>query len=460
MIASIFGNLKKVIFKPLPFGVILIFGILILCATIAFGIFASRVANDRTLVLGGMDTENISFEYGAVPALGNFDVFGRVKDYFIDSNTDFIEANLSEMKIRVYKGGSLEKEADILTKGREGSWWETPAGIYRIETKEESHFSSFGHVYQPYSMAFQGNFFVHGWPYYPDGTPVESAYSGGCIRLGDDDAKDIFKLAKVGMPIVVFEKDFSSDGFIYRSTPPVITADSFLIADLKNNFVFLEKDSSEKRSVASITKLLTALVAGEFINMEREITVGEDYVPVATSKPRLKAGDSYRAYDLLFPLLEESSNEVADLFANHLGNGRFVSLMNRKASAVGMNNSNFVDPSGISKDNVSTCNDLFSLAKYIYNNRRFIFRISSGDVKESVYGASSFKDLDNYNLFSSDEDFMGGKIGKTTVSKETMIAVFDLELAGEERPIAIVVLGSDDVGYDVRTIVGWLKANY
>ena len=460
MIRKFFENCKKAISKPLSFGIVFIVGIFILCATIAFGIFASKVANDRTLVLGGMEGEDIHFEYGAVPALGDFDVFGRVKDSFIDSNADFIEANLSEMKLRVYKGGSLEKEVDILTKGREGSWWETPAGIYRIETKEESHFSSFGHVYQPYSMAFQGNFFVHGWPYYPDGKPVESAYSGGCIRLGDEDAKAVYKLAKVGMPIIVFEKDFSSDGFVYRSTPPVISAESFLVADLKNNFVFLEKGSSEKRPVASITKLITALVSGEFINMEREITVPDNYVPIETSEPRIKAGASYRAYDLLFPLLEESSNEVADLFANHLGRDRFVSLMNRKAGAVGMSNSSFVDPSGISKDNISTCNDLFSLAKYIYNNRRFVFKISSGDVKDSVYGVSLFENIKNFNLFASDDDFVGGKVGKTTASKETMVAVCDLQLAGEKRPIAIVVLGSTDVGYDIRTIVGWLKANY
>ncbi|PIP46640.1 MAG: hypothetical protein COX15_00070, partial [Candidatus Colwellbacteria bacterium CG23_combo_of_CG06-09_8_20_14_all_42_19] len=82
-----------------------------------------------------------------------------------------------------YEKGVFVNEFAILSKGKEGSWWETPAGLYKVQSKEKEHFSSFGRVYQPWSMAFQGNFFIHGWPYYPGGRAVESTYSGGCIRL-------------------------------------------------------------------------------------------------------------------------------------------------------------------------------------------------------------------------------------------------------------------------------------
>src|SRR5882724_9446532 len=116
----------------------------------------------------------------------------RVKDDFISQKESFIEADLTAMQLSVYENGAVVKQVPILTKGRPGSWWETPAGLYQVQNKETNHFSSFGHVYMPWSMDFQGNFFIHGWPYEPDGTPVSSAYSGGCIRLATDDAEKLY----------------------------------------------------------------------------------------------------------------------------------------------------------------------------------------------------------------------------------------------------------------------------
>src|SRR5579862_5292212 len=95
----------------------------------------------------------------------------------------FIEANLSTMQLTYYVNGSVAEQFKILAKGRPGSWWETPAGLYKVQEKIPSDFSGFAHVYSPWALDFQGNFLIHGWPYYPGGTPVGSTYSGGCIRL-------------------------------------------------------------------------------------------------------------------------------------------------------------------------------------------------------------------------------------------------------------------------------------
>ncbi len=441
---------------PLP----LVLGLLAVLVA-GFAVFASffRENISYSLFVGDTSISAADFEFGPAPALGKFDFFSDVKSALLKSETDFREANLSDMEIRVYLDGKMEYEAPILTKGKEGSWWETPAGIYKIETMEGNHFSSFGRVYQPWSMSFQGNFFIHGWPYYPSGVPVESAFSGGCIRLSDESAKTVFGLARVGMPVIVFERDFSTDGFVYRSNPPELSAKSFLVADLNNNYVLLEKGRDESLPVASITKIMTALVAGEYINLEADISVPES-AAVMTSNPRLKKGDIVSAYSLLFPLLMESSNEAAETFAGHLGRDWFISLMNRKAKAIGMEKTEFVDPSGIGEENKSTAADLFNFAKYLYNNRSFVLRISSGSLKDSAYGKPSFDGLENYNLFSGDTDFFGGKIGKTIAAKETFLGVWKLNLSGEERPIAIILLGSDSVYSDAEKVLNWLKSNY
>ncbi len=398
-------------------------------------------------------------QYGSQPALSNPDFFKTVKNDFLAKKASFIEADLSEMKVRVYQNGVLAKEVPIKTKGKEGSWWETPAGLYKIETKEKNHFSSFGHVNQPWSMAFQGNFFIHGWPTEPDGTPVSSTYSGGCIRLADEDAKSVYDLATVGMPILVFEKDFGSDSFSYEVNAPNLTSTSYLAADLKNNFVFAQKNTTVQVPIASLTKLITALVSAEYINLDKQITITSS-MTVKTSLSRLVPGEKVSAYSLLYPLLMESSNEAAEALAQSVGRERFISLMNQKAVSLGMTHTHFADPAGSSADNISTAEDLFQLAKYIYNNRSFVLKISTGKVTGSAYDAPKWNDLQNFNIYNGVPGFVGGKVGKTTAAKETALMLFEREVSGEKRPTVFIVLGADNNKTDEDALRAYVEAVY
>ncbi|MSU55467.1 MAG: hypothetical protein EXS46_02940 [Candidatus Taylorbacteria bacterium] len=399
------------------------------------------------------------FEYGSQPSLSNPDFFKKTERRFLTDGVSFIEANLETMKLSVYQDGKLVKTVPIVAKGKEGVWWETPAGLYKIESREKNHFSSFGKVFQPWSLAFQGNFFIHGWPYYENGTPVASSFSGGCIRLSSEDAEEIFNLAVVGMPVLVFEKNNTKDDFNYETSKPEITAKKYLAADLKNNFVFLQKDSNISAPIASVTKLITALVAAEYINLDKNITITNSMI-VKTSKARLAAGESIGSFQLLYPLLLESSNEAAEALSQSIGRDRFVKFMNAKAASLGMTETKFVDPSGSGDGNISNAEELFSLAKYIYNNRSFIWQMSAGTLNHTAYGSVSFKGIGNFNLFGGREDFIGGKVGQTTAAGETMVALFDLEVRGEKRPIAIIILGSTDEKGDVEKILEYVKVNY
>lgn len=402
-------------------------------------------------------------EFGSYPSLSNADHFNTVKNRLITEGATFVEADLSSMVTRVYAGGKVVKEVKILTKGREGSWWETPAGVYRIESKEENHFSSFGKVDQPWSMAFQGNFFIHGWPTYPDGTPVSSQYSGGCIRLSDEDAKEVYELVTVGTPVLVFEQDFASDAFTYtpaQGMAPDIGATAYLAADLRNNFVLAERDSKNQVSVASLTKFVTALVAAEYINLDKPITITPLMIE-ASVRPRLVPGTSVQAFQLLYPLLLESSNEAAEALARSIGPDRFVNLMDKKAEAIGMTNTHFVDPSGKKFENVSTAEDLFVLLKYVYNNRSFVLKMSTGELNSSAYGEPIYTDLTNYNDFEvTNAEFVGGKVGQTLAAGNTAMAVYRIPVQGEMRPIAFVLLNSQDVGADMRALVNYVVREY
>ena len=303
-------------------------------------------------------------------------------------------------------------------------------------------------------MNFQGNFYIHGRTYYPDGTLTSKAYTGGCIRLDTNDAEKVYDAIDVGTPVLVFEQSFSPDNFSYVDSVLSLSAPIYLSADLQNNHVFTSKNSTESVPIASITKLVTALVATEYINIDNTATVPKAAL-IYTSKARLKPGQQYTIYQLLFPLLMESSNEAAETIARYYGRDDFIRHMNDKAASIGMTHSHFTDPSGASEDNISTAEDLFMLAKYIYNNRSFIFNITSGKLKDNAYGASGFSDLGNFNDFIENEYFFGGKNGKTTAAAESNLSVFEFPVGNTKRPIVTIILKSPDEKTDAGALIDY-----
>ncbi len=398
------------------------------------------------------------YQFGVLPSYLDASFFEKVKKSLENKKLDFILVNLDSKKLFFYKKGHLERTFNVLTIGKIGSFWETPAGFYEIESKSKKAFSSIGHVYMPYSMEFQGNFFIHGWPYYPNGIPVSSKFSGGCIRMATKDAAILFKLVNIGTPVLVVKNQFNRENSTYKLKYPKISAKAFLAADLKNNFIFSELSSSSTYPVASITKLITALTATEYINLWKTITFKETD-QIFTSLPRLKIGEKYTAFDLLYPLLTESSNEAALTIADFLGRKRFVLSMNEKSRSIGMINSRFVDPYGGSGDDRASLDDLFQLGRYLYFNRKFILNITKGKNYDYLI-SKKFSNLKNFNCFIEDKDFIGGKIGKTYIAGETMLAIFNIDFNNQKRPIFITVLNSEDACSDVRVLKDWIKTSF
>ena len=453
---------------------ILILGLAMVAVVFVFREFHQTVYN-YSFNLPASDGSSTPYTYGSWPALDNKNFYDKVLDDLIAQKTTFISVDLSAMQLRYYENGTIATTVPVLAKGRPGSWWETPTGLYRVQAKIPSDFSSFAHVYSPWALAFQGNFLIHGWPYYPDGTPVGSTYSGGCVRLSTSDAKTLYDMASVGTPVLVSSSNFITDNFTEQRQGPPIIAKSFLAADLKSNYVFAQSDPDEQLPIASLTKLMTALVAVEYMNIEDKITITPDMI-VKTSIPRLKVGRGYSLYDLLQPLLKESSNEAASAIADFLGPKYFVNLMNRQAASIGMTNTHFVDPSGSDWGNVSTAHDLFVLAQYLYDNRSFILEMTTDNSDPNAYGPSVFTTLQNFNVFADDPDFIGGKVGMNGAASGTILSIFnepfsvgattvasttvDQASSTMERPIMLVILGSDNYDEDAHSLLGWIKSTY
>jgi len=381
-----------------------------------------------------------------------------IKDV-VPAEGKFIGADLEAMEVYLYQDGKQVAEYPILTKGRAGTPYETPSGAYQVLTKEQNHFSSLAGVYMPYSMQFYGNYFIHGWPYYADGTPVASTYSGGCIRLSTDDAAKVYAFADVGTKLFVHDSTGATTTeslAIGATTAPPVSAASYLVADIDTGEVYAEKDAEHVWPIASVTKLMTALVANETINYEQHVptTYGNlEYPQVASSTK----SESVVVGKLMYPLIMESNNATADALAHYYGTTGFVSWMNSTAASLDMTSTHYADPSGISSDDTSTVDDLYRLAVYLATKKSFIFDISRLPSYTLTTDAGDTFPLRNFNVYSADPSFIGGKVGQTEPAKDTMVSLFTVPGASGNHRIAIIVLQSDDYAKDTSALLSWIR---
>ncbi len=421
---------------------------------------------------------------GSDAILANGEGILTEKDRLLAAGKEFIFADLGEMRITYYRGTSPSQrfgEAstttfNILSKGRDGSFFETPSGIYKIGYKEKNHFSSIGKVWMPWSMHIFGNYFIHGWPYYPGGRPVESAYSGGCIRLSLADAGSLYKLAETGISVLIYAEEnplanrigapdklavnyFKKIAPVKSVKPPKISADAMLAADFETGEVLFEKNSTSTYPIASVTKLMTALVAAESFQA-RSLRINKTELATYGSSGGLVAGEIFSSDKLLYPMLLASSNDAAAVFAFEGWN--FTGMMNQKAKALGMNLTHYEDSSGLDPRNVSNANDLFTLLKYIYNNKKPIFDI----LALPKYSAASDNQKKqhtwvNINWTQGDTNLVSGKSGYTPEAKETFAGVFKVKLSeGESRLVAIIILRSDDREKDAGKMIKYLEDTF
>ena len=243
----------------------------------------------------------------------------------------------------------------------------------------------------------------------------------------------------------------------------IITADSYLVGNLATGEIYLEKDPSAIRPIASISKLFSAAIAVKNMNEDAMVVVASSSITGydATNSPSTIApGESFSMHDILYDMILVSSNDaattIADNYASATGgasqNSRadFVALMNNEVASLGMISTSFKDPSGLSPGNDSSANDLFKFAQYLYKDRPDILAITKTpeyDVATTTeHNAHKFINIDP---FVYDTHYLGGKTGRTDAAGETMLSMFNIVQGVNSYPIAIIVLHSSQ---DARQI--------
>lgn len=139
------------------------------------------------------------------------------------------------------------------------------------------------------------------------------------------------------------------------------------VQDLSSSTVLYDQNSDEARPIASISKLMTALVVAEAgLPMDETLTITDaDVDRLRHSRSRLQVGSQLSRADMLHLALMSSENRAAHALGRHYPGGMpaFVRAMNDKARALGMRNTRFVEPTGLSELNVSTPRDLVKLLR-------------------------------------------------------------------------------------------------
>jgi hypothetical protein len=449
---------------------LLYWGIFLLCAALAFFIVMQavgtqeevRVVNEYSLKVRGEDGIEKEFEYGPLPALQSPDFYQSMRQQFIASGADFIDADLQAMKLRVYKAGVQSLEVPIAAKGKLGSWFETPSGLYKVEQKRKTHRSSIEPVRMDWNIVFQGNYFIHGWPRYTkNNKPVETQVSAGCIRLTDTDAKKVYDLVAQGMPVLVYTSG-QADIFQYASKPPQIDASSYFVADAGNRFVLSENNSAFSKPAYDFVKLINAFVVSEYLNFDRPIKITQDMI-ITTENPRLAVGATYTPYDLIYPLLLERSNEAAEALSRPLGKKYFTNLLNRKADALGMISTEIVDATGVSQSSVTTARDLYELMRGLVQYRSFI--LDSTDHTKDIYTYGPTKFGGDGSITSSNEligmtGYRGGMITRGEGETKSVVALYTMNIRGVNRPVVFVLFDTANPRISVESLKNYIEAQY
>lgn len=380
----------------------------------------------------------------------------------IPTEGKFIAADLEAMKITLYQNGKEFAVVPIGTIGRNGAAWETPRGSYKIETKERTHFSSIGEVYMPYSMQFNGNYFIHGWTYYPDGTPVSVEFSGGCIKLKNPDAEKIYNFAEIGTPVYVFSNTENGRGGSKRYlskkeiASPDISAEAFLIADVNSGEVLMSKNHEEALPVSQISQLMSALVTLDAINFFNETKIKPGQIKEFGSDNLLLPGEKFVIKDLLYPMLFGDNGVAAVSLSNIMGSELFVKKMNARAESIGLSKTVFTDPAGLLEGNRSSATDLFKLTRHLYNFKNYLWGITREKEKKS--GRHIWH---NHNDLTQLDGFLGGYRSQKIAGVGSAVGLFSIPITStSSRVVAITILGSSNAKEDLSRLAEYARSGF
>lgn len=194
--------------------------------------------------------------------------------------------------------------------------------------------------------------------------------------------------------------------------------------DIDSGRILYEKNADEKRLIASITKIMTAIVAIENGDLSKKVTVGDEVLKMYGTNIYVEVGEKLKLEDLLYGLILRSGNDASVVIANVVAGSEkeFIKMMNAKAQKIGMKNTSFSNPHGLDEEtkNYSTARDMAILSRYAYKNE--IYRkITSTKEYEVSTGKKTYLWYNRNKLLKDYKFCTGGKNGYTPSAGKTLV---------------------------------------
>lgn len=238
-------------------------------------------------------------------------------------------------------------------------------------------------------------------------------------------------------------------------------ARSSILVDTDSGRVLYSKNSNEVRSVASISKIMTAIVAIESGKLKKTVTIDDVVLKAYGSGIYVKIGEKLTLEDLLYGLMLRSGNDAALAIADYVGGDvqKFVVKMNDKASEIGMKNTIFHNPSGLDeeqeKGNFSTASDMAKLTSYAMQNPTF--RKIVGTKKYVLKtNKNTYVWYNKNKLLNTYENTTGGKTGFTKKARRTLVST----ASKNNLNLAVVTLDDGNDFVDHKNMHEYGFANY
>jgi D-alanyl-D-alanine carboxypeptidase len=217
------------------------------------------------------------------------------------------------------------------------------------------------------------------------------------------------------------------------------------------------RNINERWPLASLTKIMTAVVALKHISADDIVTIPQGAFALSrgeVDEVDIREGERYAMKDLLAMALLPSSNKAADALAAVVGRDAFISEMNAQAASWGMDNTHYEEPTGLSVLNQSTAEDLKALAEHVYRDYPQIFALT----RQEKYTATELQSgrtftFQSINQFAGRSGFLGGKTGYTDDANGNLLSLF----LYRNNPTFFVVMGTSDRFQDTQILIRWLN---
>ena len=243
---------------------------------------------------------------------------------------------------------------------------------------------------------------------------------------------------------------------IPANAPPPVAAESAIVIDVTSGRVLYAKNADAPRAVASTQKIITALCVLDAGNIDKPVTIEASDENCEPTKLGVKPGEVYPRRELLKVLMVKSANDIARALARDVGGTQesFAAIMNQKSAALGMRNSNFINPNGLPMaGQYSTARDMAIAARAAYRSplirsftatKSFDFRFNDGHTRL----------IENTNKLLKTVPYCDGlKTGTTNAAGRCLVCSGSLN----GRSVIVVVLKSTTphVWTDSSKLLAW-----